>query len=46
MTKQQLETENEELKEKIMALMNFKKSAHFLHDNNSGVRDHLASIGG
>ena len=36
----------EELQEKIMALMDFKKSAHFLHDNNSGVRDHLASIGG
>lgn len=36
----------EELQGKIMELMNFKKSAHFLHDGNSGVREHLASIGG
>lgn len=42
----QSDDQQEELQEKIMALMNFKKSAHFLHDNNSGVRDHLASIGG
>lgn len=42
----QSDDSSEELQEKIMALMNFKKSAHFLHDNNSGVRDHLASIGG
>ncbi len=42
----QSDDQQEELQEKIMTLMNFKKSAHFLHDNNSGVRDHLASIGG
>ncbi len=36
----------EELQDKILSLMNFKKSAHFLHDGNSGVREHLASIGG
>ena len=36
----------EELQDKILGLMNFKVSAHFLHDDNSGVRDHLASIGG
>lgn len=36
----------EELQEKILALMKFKAEAHFLHDNNSGVREHLASIGG
>ncbi|GJL85397.1 MAG: cyclic pyranopterin monophosphate synthase [Micavibrio sp.] len=36
----------EELQEKILALMNFKRSAHFLHEGNSGVREHLASIGG
>lgn len=42
----QSDEQQEELQEKIMALMSFKKSAHFLHDNNSGVRDHLASIGG
>ena len=34
------------LKEKIMDLMEFKKSAHFLHEGNTGVRRHLASIGG
>lgn len=42
----QTDDQQEELQEKIMDLMSFKKSAHFLHDNNSGVRDHLASIGG
>ncbi len=36
----------EELQNKIMQLMNFKKSAHFLHEGNSGIREHLASIGG
>lgn len=36
----------EELQNKIISLMDFKKSAHFLHDGNSGVREHLASIGG
>lgn len=36
----------EELQEKILQLMNFKRSAHFLHEGNSGVREHLASIGG
>ncbi len=35
-----------ELQEKIVSLMNFKRSAHFLHEGNSGVREHLASIGG
>lgn len=42
----QSDDQQEELKSKIMDLMNYKKSAHFLHDDNSGVRDHLASIGG
>ena len=36
----------EELQEQIMSLMNFKHSAHFLHDGNTGLRQHLASIGG
>lgn len=36
----------DELKETILRLMNFKKSAHFLHDGNTGARPHLASIGG
>jgi len=42
----QADDQQEELEDKIMTLMNFKKSAHFLHEDNSGVRDHLASIGG
>ena len=42
----QSDDQQEELKSNIMDLMNYKKSAHFLHDDNSGVRDHLASIGG
>ncbi len=36
----------DDLQAKIIELMKFKVSAHFLHDNNSGVREHLASIGG
>ncbi len=36
----------EELQEQILKLMNFKVSAHFLHEGNSGAREHLASIGG
>ena len=36
----------EELQDQIFNLMNFKVSAHFLHDGNSGAREHLASIGG
>jgi cyclic pyranopterin phosphate synthase len=38
--------QQEELQSKIIQLMNFKRSAHFLHEGNSGVREHLASIGG
>lgn len=38
--------QQEELQSKILKLMNFKRSAHFLHEGNSGVREHLASIGG
>ncbi|MEZ5903386.1 MAG: GTP 3',8-cyclase MoaA [Alphaproteobacteria bacterium] len=38
--------QQEELQSKILQLMNFKRSAHFLHEGNSGVREHLASIGG
>lgn len=42
----QEDNRQEELQEKIMGLMNFKRSAHFLHQGDSGVRNHLASIGG
>jgi cyclic pyranopterin phosphate synthase len=38
--------QKEELQEKIMGLMKFKRSSHFLQDGNTGVRQHLASIGG
>lgn len=36
----------EELQDKILTLMNFKKSSHFLHEGNTGTTPHLASIGG
>jgi cyclic pyranopterin phosphate synthase len=36
----------EELKDKIMDLMRFKRSSHFLHDGDTGARPHLASVGG
>jgi len=42
----QSDDSQEELQNKILQLMNFKVSAHFLHEGNSGTRDHLASIGG
>ncbi len=42
----QNDDQSKELQEKILKLMNFKRSAHFLHEGNSGVREHLASIGG
>ncbi len=42
----QSEDQSEELKDKILSLMNFKKSTHFLHDGNTGATPHLASIGG
>ncbi len=42
----QSDDSQEELQSKILDLMKFKVSAHFLHEDNSGVRDHLASIGG
>ena len=42
----QSDDQTEELQEKILQLMNFKRSTHFLHEGNSGVREHLASIGG
>lgn len=34
------------LQDKIISLMNFKKSSHFLQDGNTGATPHLASIGG
>lgn len=42
----QSDDQQDELQEKILELMKFKRSAHFLHEGNSGVREHLASIGG
>lgn len=42
----QRDEQKEELQEKIMALMNYKRSSHFLHQNDSGATPHLASIGG
>lgn len=42
----QHENQQEELQEKILSLLQFKKSSHFLHQQNSGATPHLASIGG
>lgn len=42
----QSDDQQEELQDKIMSLMNFKKSTHFLHEGNTGITPHLASIGG
>lgn len=42
----QSDDQREELQDKIMALMNYKKSTHFLHEGNTGATPHLASIGG
>lgn len=42
----QSDDQRDDLSDKIMALMNFKKSSHFLHDGNTGATPHLASIGG
>jgi GTP 3',8-cyclase len=38
--------QSEQLQERIMELMQFKRSSHFLHDGYPGTRAHLASIGG
>ena len=38
--------QQEELKNKIISLLSYKQSGHFLHKNYSGTREHLASIGG
>lgn len=35
-----------ELQDTIQNLLNYKKSHHFLHDNNFGITSNLASIGG
>lgn len=40
------DAQKEELQDKIMNLMQYKRSSHFLHDGNTGTRQHLASIGG
>lgn len=42
----QSDDQQEDLQNKMLSLLSYKKSSHFLHDNNSGTREHLASIGG
>lgn len=42
----QSDDQSEELQAKIVSLMNFKKSTHFLHEGLTGATPHLASIGG
>lgn len=36
----------EELQDKIMALMQFKRSTHFLHEGDTGMRQNLSTVGG
>lgn len=36
----------DDVKNKILDLMKFKRSNHFLHDGDAGIRQNLASIGG
>jgi len=38
--------QKEALTEKILSLLSYKKSSHFLHQGNPGAIPHLASIGG
>lgn len=42
----QHDDQKEELKERVLDAMRFKRSSHFLHQGDSGTRRHLASIGG
>ena len=42
----QNDSQIDELKDKIMNLMQFKRSSHFLQDGDTGARQHLASVGG
>lgn len=42
----QADEQKEELKDKIMDLMKFKRSSHFLQDGDTGARTNLASVGG
>ena len=42
----QSDEQTEELTEKILSLLLFKKDGHFLHQGDSGATPHLASIGG
>lgn len=42
----QADEQNADLQGKILSLMNFKKSTHFLHDGLTGATPHFASIGG
>lgn len=42
----QSDNQKEELQDRIRSLLQFKKETHFLHDDNSGITPHLASIGG
>jgi cyclic pyranopterin phosphate synthase len=42
----QSDDQMEALQDKMMELMRFKRSSHFLQQNDSGATPHLASIGG
>jgi len=40
------DNQQEELKDRIMELMQFKTSTHFLHDGHTGMRQNLSTVGG
>jgi cyclic pyranopterin phosphate synthase len=42
----QEDAQKEELQETVMRLLRFKRSAHFLHGGDTGVRQNLSSVGG
>lgn len=40
------DSQQEELQTRIMDALQFKRSGHFLHDGDTGIRQHFAAIGG
>jgi len=42
----QSDDQKDELKDRVHNAMQFKRGTHFLHQGDSGTREHLASIGG
>lgn len=42
----QADSQQEELQERLQHLLQFKRSGHFLHEGDTGIRQHFASVGG